>query len=687
MRKFKLELSWPERLKERLLKFKIPALVTFLVLGIASTLWFLIRVIPKPARAGYPCMKAAAPLMSGFIIYIVTLSGSAMLFKRAFSKFKKAKYKSAIGAMLACFVLVIIYSINDSKRIFANTAVNITKITWDTVLPDGHNHPMGIGQGIFPGRVAWARNSNATNPNCTQLVTDAFFMPKNNNQDTINSMADKTIRSIGGQSTISASWDAIFKSFNLKKTGTANGYKSGQTIFIKVNNGQAGWATNWSNLSEAGEGSAMTGKQNIAIGETDPSVVLAFVRQLVDSCGIPQTSIYIGEPMTHVFKSMYDVIHASYPNVIILDKGDDSNISVAKVESLGRTISEGWTNSKVIKYSDKGTVMPDAVNDELMLEMYNADYMINVAALKAHARGGVTFTAKLHFGSHGNHGSYGYGSFDLHAGLICTVDNDVFSSGVRGNYHMYRVLVDLMAHPKLGGNTVLFIIDGLWGAIESTDMPVKWKTFNNDWPSSLFVSQDEVAIQSVCLDFMRAEAKVNTLFDNRPLFPAVDDFLHQAADSANWPAGIKYDPGSTGKYFASLGVHEHWNNDVDMEYTRNLGTGNGIELVKIAGAPRSATWVPTSPTSINSTNIGSDFNVYPNPAVASTSINYQLKETSNVSIYLVAMDGKIAKHIKQAELSAGTYSDNFDIEGLKSGLYICVLKTNNGIQTAKLEVR
>ena len=30
---------------------------------------------------------------------------------------------------------------------------------------------------------------------------------------------------------------------------------------------------------------------------------------------------------------------------------------------------------------------------------------------------------------------------------------------------------------------------------------------------------------------------------------------------------------------ASLGVHEHWNNAVEKQYSRNLGIGDGIELV------------------------------------------------------------------------------------------------------------
>ncbi len=667
--------NWTGRLKKSLYSFKSSAKVIFFITGVASTVWFLIRVIPKPQRATYPCMRAAAPVMSGFIIYLLTLGGSAIFFKKAYSRFMQARYWPALVSIIICFGFFFAFSINDAMK--SSAIEPVTKISWDTVVPDGHNNPMGVGQGIFPGRVAWAWNLYATDPNCTQQIDDAFFMPVNNNQDTINKMADNSIKKIGGQITIKDSWDAIFKYFNNKKTGTASGYKTGQTIFIKVNNGQAGWAINPADLSEAGESSAMTGKNNIAIGETDPCVVLAFVRQLVDSCGIPQASIYIGEPMTHVFKSMYDLIHSNYPNVKVLDKDNYT--------SLGRTTSAGWTNNSAITYSDKGMVMSDAVTDEIMLEMNNANYLINMAALKAHARAGVTFCAKLHFGSHGNHGTYGFGSFDLHAGLICTVDNDVFSSGVRGDYHMYRVLTDLMMHPKLGRNTVLFIVDGLWGAIESTDMPVKWKTFSNEWPNSLFVSQDEVAVESVCLDFMRAEARVNTLFDYRPFFPAVDDFLHQAADSANWPLGIKYDPGKTGTYVASLGVHEHWNNPTDKQYTKDLySNGTGIDLVSI---PESLVKHENNIMDVSSPVVTENFSIYPNPCTSATSVSYQLKKNSSVSVFLVAMNGKVVKNIRQGQLYAGNYNDKIDIQNLKTGMYICVLKTSDGIKTAKLEVR
>jgi len=32
-------------------------------------------------------------------------------------------------------------------------------------------------------------------------------------------------------------------------------------------------------------------------------------------------------------------------------------------------------------------------------------------------------------------------------------------------------------------------------------------------------------------------------------------------------------------------VHEHWNNPADKQYSRNLGTGNGIEMLKVSSIP------------------------------------------------------------------------------------------------------
>jgi len=577
--------------------------LAFIIMGVGSTVWFLMRVIPKPSRAGYPCMKAAAPIMSGFVIYLIGLGGSVLLFKNAWSKIREARYLAAFVAFIGFILVIFALNFNDVKQAYATA--NLV----NSELPDGPNNPMGVGFGIFPGRVVWEWNTYATNEACPNTsLSNCFFQAKNNNQDTINKMANNSIKKLSGKKTVKEGWDAIFNSFNAKKNGEASGYVPGQTIFIKVNNGQAGWAINNSTLSPAGT--------TIPIAETTPATVLSILTQLIDSCGVAQENIYIGEPMTHLFDHMYDLSHAKYPKVKYLDKDNKT--------SLGRTRITGW-QSDVIIYSDGGNEMPDAVSDAICNEMNNADYLINIAALKAHARGGVTLCAKLHFGTHGSHNG-DWGSFHLHDGLIATVDNDILDRGVRGEYGMYRVLTDLIGHERLGGNTVLFMVDGLWGGVEATDRGYKWKSapFTNDWPNSLFVSQDEVALESVCLDFLRAEAKVNTAFKNRPFFPAVDDYLHQAADKKNWAKGIIYDPEGDGTEMASsLGVHEHWNNATDKQYTRNLGTGTGIELISYKS-------VLTSNQPMVQV---SGFKGYPNPFTESIRIEASVGKPLNLSIY------------------------------------------------------
>ena len=63
------------RLRDWMVEHHLPPKVLFIVMGVASTVWFLIRVIPKPTRAAYPCMRVAAPFMSGFVTYLFAVGG------------------------------------------------------------------------------------------------------------------------------------------------------------------------------------------------------------------------------------------------------------------------------------------------------------------------------------------------------------------------------------------------------------------------------------------------------------------------------------------------------------------------------------------------------------------------------------------------------------------------------------
>jgi hypothetical protein len=143
----------------------------------------------------------------------------------------------------------------------------------------------------------------------------------------------------------------------------------------------------------------------------------------------------------------------------------------------------------------------------------------------------------------------------------------------------YRDMVDLIGHAQLGGKTLIYFIDGLYPGVHPVEnVPRKWSSapFNGSWASSLFASQDPVAIDSVGFDFLWTE------WDDYPHMAGADDYLSEAALADNPPSGTFYDPNHpvATVRIASLGVHEHWNNAQDKKYSRNLGKPEGIELVR-----------------------------------------------------------------------------------------------------------
>ncbi len=551
-----------QKLYNRLRSFKVPYKIIFIIIGIASTLWFLVRVIPKPSRAGYPCMRAAAPFMSSFVIYLLSISGSVLLFKRSRQFFHRTRYITAAVAFVGALVLFAV-----SSNILPEKLVAAELKSDPEDFPP--NLPMGEELGVFPGRVVWAWDPDATDENCSNEFDhatrgeDGYFLAKNSDQDVINSMMDDVVLKLSGTYDVALAWDSLFVDLNRRKGLGSVSYQAGQTIFIKMNQGTGGWLTNNTDLSR------QTGLSwqlnNYGIAETSAQMVISVLDQLVNEFGVPQENIYVGDPIAHIFKDIYDQMVSVFPDVKYVDRTHTD---------LGRTfIIEA--SDPAIRWSDKGDVMPGAGFDYLYSAMEDADYMINLATLKAHARAGVTLTAKNHFGSH-SRGDAGAGH--LHTGLVSS-DND---KPYRTDYGMYRVLTDIMGHEKLGGNTVLFVVEGLWGGPEATDQPVKWNSapFNGDWPNSIFASQDAVALESVCFDFLKTEFNdPSGPGKDRPWYGAVDDHLHQAADSENWPDGFTYDPEGDGTPMVSMGVHEHWNNEYDKLYSRNLGYDYGIELV------------------------------------------------------------------------------------------------------------
>lgn len=601
------------------------------VLGLSSLVWFLIRVLPKPSRASYPCMKAAAPLASAFVVWVMGLFGSVLLFKKARQFMAQSRTVLAGVAIAAAVTLALVSQLSKPAEIRANLTSTL----------EGPNLPMGTGTGIHPGRVAWIHNTAATDETCKNSSGDYWYQDDNTNQTVVEQMLSDGLKRLTGEASDAAAWDALFRYYNQQHGKGDIGYKGGEKFVIK---------TNFNGLNN--------GWRNDPNINTSPQVCLAILRQLIEVVGVAQADIHIGDTNVGMNTVTYNKLHAVYPNVKYWGNGQGMTAVTASAKPL-IFASDG-------SYSDK---VPQTFVD--------AAYMINVPVFKKHHRAGISIACKNHFGTLG---AFTGGAAHLHPSLPATEGGGEVNNG---SYGVYRCFVDFMGHEQLGGKTLLILVDGLWSSVNWGHPAVKWAMtpFNNDWPNSLFLSQDQVAVESVCFDFLYKEFDEDHPTEGAPAtdskgpfphFAGTDDYLHQAADSRNWPAGLTYDPNNDGVPMpASIGTHEHWNNDKDKKYSRNLGLKTGIELATNVMNP-----VQERPEgSVVPAGFSLEPN-YPNPFNASTTIQYRLDALSQVRLTVYDATGRRIRTLFEGTDVPGERSrqwNGLDDNGspVPTGVYIC----------------
>jgi len=576
-------------------------------------------------------------------MYLVSLFATIQILKKYEAKRFTLKF-----APVVAFFLVVIFSFIPGDEISETLA---PAATFDFV-PAGYfkaNSPMGVAQGVFPGRVVWVYDPNATNSAMTNKAGDYWYMDKNCNQSLTDSMLVSGVRRIGGKSNAKEAWANIFTYFNQTHGRGSVGYQPGEKIAIKIN------LTN--SCCNGG-----TPNENM---DASPQMVLAILHQLIDVVGVDQADIWMGDPYRQFRNEYYSKCYAVYPNVHYVDGkgGSGKDVTVPSAE-------------QVLVFSDKTETA------SLPKHYLDATYIINMGCLKSHSEGGITLCAKNHQGSILNTAAgdkpAGQSAYYMHYALPMPPD------GIQGT-DQYRHLVDYMGHKDLGGKTLLYIIDALWSGKNWNGIVEKWKIapFNNDYTSSLFLSQDAVAIESVGFDFLLAEYASKPDAEKFPYMLGLDDYMKQAADPENWPAGITYDPENDGTPIGSLGVYEHWNGVASKQYSRNLGTGNGIELKSYKALPVDnyvSEKVNTEVHDMKNLNC----KIYPNPFVANLQIETGMALPVIMSV--INLQGQVLyqRNINGAFNWNGTIRNG---ETLKQGTYILQLKdakSNNTIINYKI---
>ena len=527
-RKNKKALPVFSRIAEHFQYFKkYPWLIwLFPLIGLGSLIWFLLRVVPKPSRATYPCQRVAGPLAGGFVVWITGLIASTIAYHKAKQLFHQSRYVLA-GICVAVAVMAIWWSLSITGGVPANA---------DFTPTDPPNTPIGMAKGIHPGRVVWVHEPNATSWNGS---TGYWWDNDNTDQQVVDVMVAIAVRRLTGEPNHANAWDALFRHFNQTRGLGDIGYQQGEKVTIKINMNQDNGG-NWHNDD----------------GMPSPHVIYSFLDQLVNIVGVPGSAITIYDASRYIGNPIYNKVRSNpNPNFQSI-----TFVVSPHYAGSGRIAATRDLNpNNLIRFSNGAT------NANLPQCVTQAKYLINMALLRPHSLFGITLCAKNHFGS-----------------VYCGgwTPSPLHDYGRReSNMGSYNCLVDLIGHEHLGGKTLLYMIDGLYPASNQGGSVIRWESFEGDWCSSIFASQDPVAIDSVALDFMRNEPRCYDVTG----YP--DNYLHEAALANAPPSGIYYDPEGDGTRLAGLGVHEHWNNATEKQYSRNLGTGNGIELWRGSLAP------------------------------------------------------------------------------------------------------
>ena len=502
------------------------------ITGLLSLVWFLIRVVPKPSRAMYPCQRVAMPLASGFAAWLLGIAASVAALRKARSSLHGRRYALALAAVgISIAAIWMTLSITTEKPLLAD--------------PQPANEPIGVARGIHPGRVVWVHNPDATDwkgPGDGHLWQD-----EHTNQAAVDEMVSQALRNLTGETSDKAAWDAAFRYHNKTRGKGDVGYQPGQKITVKVN------FVGFIRTTDAVNPQTYALQSWVDYMNTSPQMIASLLKQLTQTVGVKQSDIAVGDTLAYFAKDYYDMLYEQFPDVTYLD----CQGGPGRTKTGPSSVPLHWSCD------------PEGCAQDYVQQAYaEADYLINLANLKAHPSAGVTLCAKNHYGSLIRL-PYEKGYYDMHTSFDRATGR-------------YRNLVDLMSHSELGGKTVLYLIDGLYGGIHYVEHePRRFESapFNNDWTSSLFASQDPVAIDSVGLDFLQAEANVQKY----SCMPGTDDYLHEAAMIDSPPSGTFYDPDHAGNVVrpASLGVHEHWNDAREKKYSRNLGRAEGIELVAV----------------------------------------------------------------------------------------------------------
>ena len=345
-----------------------PYSIFFHIAGIICIIWFVLRVLPAPHRAYYPCQQISKTMALSYIAFWGILWSA--LFHGLALWIRKVKSKTAAFTPIILVSFILIFSVTSIT--YADTYIDEkNEITsWDPIPRD----PIGTPLGVNPGRVVWIWDPNATESN----LDGYWWMKENNHQTAIDKMFSSGIQELSGETDDYTAWDTLFRYFNQVQGRGDIGYQHDEKIAIKINLNNCYGSYNREDNDR----------------DASPYVVKALLRHLVDTVGVAQEDITIYDASRRISDWFYNrVYYETYPDSPLTQEFTDINFIDAEGGAPGR--------QKVVA-STQRIYFANGLYRTLPICVIDADYLINIPLLKRHPLNngyGVTLSGKNMFGT------------------------------------------------------------------------------------------------------------------------------------------------------------------------------------------------------------------------------------------------------------------------------------------------
>lgn len=235
--------------------------------------------------------------------------------------------------------------------------------------------PIGVAQGIHPGRVVWARDPELTD---WKGPGDGFWWEGSRvKQARVDALMTRSLCELTGQSKIGDAWTRLFRHLNQARGRGDTGYRAGEKILIKPN--WVGMIYREGHVNP--DTYTFLRRQNYM--NTAPQMVIALLRQLT-AVGVRPADITVCDTLAYLVNEYHGLLHAEFPDV----RYEDYAGKFGRIKVGTSTTPLHWSARPQGK-----------AQDYLPACFAEADYLINFANLKAHTGGGVTLCAKNHYGS------------------------------------------------------------------------------------------------------------------------------------------------------------------------------------------------------------------------------------------------------------------------------------------------